>query len=251
MIQRLQIARVKWENGIQPREVLDWNVVNEYAERMQAGDVFPPIIAFFDGTTYWLAAGFHRIEALHKAGFFEIDVDVREGSKRDAILFAVGDNATHGLRRTNADKRRAVLMLLNDAEWHLWTDQEIARRCAVDPKTVGNLRAQSNYGISIDTTRTVQRGSQTYPMQTTNIGKKSRKPMAEPTPAPEPPSDDTDMDAEDYDHMATDEDGLLLLEDPVEITIPTKDMAEAARIIALYMDVNALIDALARVQTPA
>jgi len=34
----------------------------------------------------------------------------------DAVFNSVGANAEHGLRRTNADKRRAVLTLLNDDE---------------------------------------------------------------------------------------------------------------------------------------
>lgn len=32
--------------------------------------------------------------------------EVLRGTKRDAILYSVGANSTHGLRRTNADKRR-------------------------------------------------------------------------------------------------------------------------------------------------
>ncbi|HZF40417.1 MAG TPA: helix-turn-helix domain-containing protein [Blastocatellia bacterium] len=39
-----------------------------------------------------------------------------------------------------ADRRRAVLTLLNDAEWSRWSDREIARRCGVSPDTVGRLR---------------------------------------------------------------------------------------------------------------
>jgi len=50
-------------------------------------------------------------------------------------------NAAHGQRRTNADKRKAVMTLLEDEEWGKWTDREIARHCAVDHTTVGRLRA--------------------------------------------------------------------------------------------------------------
>lgn len=31
----------------------------------------------------------------------------------------------------NADKRKAVIVLLNDAEWSGWSDREIAKRCHV------------------------------------------------------------------------------------------------------------------------
>ena len=36
---------------------------------------------------------------------------------------------------TNADKRRAVETLLNDAEWATWSDREIARQCGVHHTT--------------------------------------------------------------------------------------------------------------------
>jgi len=46
----------------------------------------------------------------------------------------------NGLRRTNEDKRKAVLTLLNDAEWAKWSDREIARRCGVNHELVSRLR---------------------------------------------------------------------------------------------------------------
>jgi hypothetical protein len=42
------------------------------------------------------------------------------------VLYTVGANATHGLRRSNADKRRAVSMLLDDPEWAQWSNLAIA-----------------------------------------------------------------------------------------------------------------------------
>ena len=58
------------------------------------------------------------------------------------FLYAVGANASHGLRRTNTDKRRAVVRLLRDYEWSKWSDREIARRCGVANSFVGNVRRQ-------------------------------------------------------------------------------------------------------------
>lgn len=65
---------------------------------------------------------------------------MRQGGLRDVILHSAGANAAHGLRRTNADKRRAVLMLLQDHEWGAWANREIARRCAVSADLVGVVR---------------------------------------------------------------------------------------------------------------
>jgi hypothetical protein len=61
-----------------------------------------------------LANGIHRLIAEPELGLAKISADVREGSRRDAILYAVGANASHGLKRTNRDKRNAVRVLLKD-----------------------------------------------------------------------------------------------------------------------------------------
>ena len=69
-----------------------------------------------------------------------------EGSLRDAILFSVGANSEHGLRRTNEDKRKAVeTMLTNEAvskdeNGVRWNNCDIARRCNIDEKMVRRLR---------------------------------------------------------------------------------------------------------------
>ncbi len=99
------------------------------------------MMVFYDGTYFWLCDGFHRAEAANGAGLTEIAAIVKQGTRRDAVLYSVGANAKHGLRRTNADKRRAVMTLLEDSDWSHWSDREIARHCQVDHKTVGKLRA--------------------------------------------------------------------------------------------------------------
>jgi hypothetical protein len=118
-------------------------LVEDYAHDMKAGVRFPPVVVFYDGVTYWLADGFHRVLAAIKAGVKEVEADIRRGGKRDAILYAAGANDSHGLRRTQEDKRRAVLRLLEDPEWSRWSDREIGRHCKVDGKTVASLRISS------------------------------------------------------------------------------------------------------------
>lgn len=58
--------------------------------------------------------GWHRVAGAEQAGLTEIEADVQPGTKRDALLYSAGANATHGLRRSNADKRRSVRLLLGD-----------------------------------------------------------------------------------------------------------------------------------------
>lgn len=146
----LLLEKIRLGGGTQTRAALDESTINEYADAMVEGAIFPAITVFYDGEEHWLADGFHRVAAANRlADHHEkavspvgISADVRQGTQRDAILYSVGANASHGLRRTNADKRRAVLTLLTDDEWKTWSNSEIARRCGVDEKTVRKYRGE-------------------------------------------------------------------------------------------------------------
>ena len=59
---QLAITIIK-DGGAQMRVEMSESIIEEYAEAMLAGDVFPPIIVFSDGTDHWLADGFHRARA--------------------------------------------------------------------------------------------------------------------------------------------------------------------------------------------
>lgn len=167
-ITRVNLKNIRRDGGTQPRAGIDPITVNEYTESMVAGVEFPPVTLFHDGQWYWLADGFHRVAAAEAAGLEAVRADVRSGEKRDAVLFSVGVNAHHGLRRTNPDKRRAVETLLRDEEWRQWSDREIARRVQVDHKTVAGVRAQLIQLGEIPRMeeRKVERNGQTYHIKT-------------------------------------------------------------------------------------
>ena len=135
----MKLENIRLDGGTQPRTAINEEVVAEYAEAMRSGVVFPPLTVFFDGADHWLADGFHRYHAL-KASGADVVIDCRQGTKRDAVLFSVGANNAHGLRRTNDDKRKAVQTLLADPEWCAWSDRKIAEACAVSHPLVAGLR---------------------------------------------------------------------------------------------------------------
>jgi ParB/Sulfiredoxin domain len=140
-VEPIPLAHIK-DGGAQIRVEMRPETINDYANEMLDGAVFPPIVVFHDGCDFWLADGFHRVGAARKIGHETIVAEIREGSSRDAVLHGVGSNAAHGLRRTQADKRRAVERLLTDPEWARWSDRKIAEAAKVDHKTVGTIRRE-------------------------------------------------------------------------------------------------------------
>ena len=121
--------------------------------------------------------------------------NIKAGSKRDAQLHSIEANQKHGLRRTNADKRKSVTMLLQDEEWREWSDSEIGRRAGVDHKTVA--RYKSDLGISQVKMRTyTDRHGNVSTMNTANIGRKP-KPQDEPLPEQGEPQDLPGIEDED------------------------------------------------------
>jgi len=165
----LAIDAIRADGGTQSRAQMYQSVVSDYADLIAGGATFPPIVAFYDGSDYWLADGFHRHAAHVSLGLVEIDTVIRQGSRREAILYSVGANASHGLRRTNDDKRRAVLTLLNDDEWVQWSDREVARKCGVSNRFVSNIRPSVN---GSQTERKFERGGKTHTQDTSNRGRK-------------------------------------------------------------------------------
>ena len=130
------------DGGAQMRVEMRAETVNEYAGDMLEGATFPAVVVFDDGTDLWLADGFHRVDAARKIGRETILAEVRPGTARDAILYAVGSNASHGLRRTQIDIRRALKILLTDPEWSRLSDRKLGEIAKVDHKTVGKYRRE-------------------------------------------------------------------------------------------------------------
>lgn len=177
LIQKLEVLsldRITLDPDIQPRQQLNQEVVAEYAESMTQGATFPPVIVFHDGREFWLADGFHRTKAKEHIGGNKIFAEVRSGSRRDSILFAAGANTTHGLHRTNTDKRLVVKRLLLDPEWSQWSDNAIAQKCGVGRTLVGKSRQQILLTCRGDKSKS-RRGSDGRIINISNIGKNRKQ----------------------------------------------------------------------------
>lgn len=249
----LDLDRIRIDGDTQSREKIDEAVVAEYAEAFRAGVQFPPVIVFFDGSDRWLADGFHRYHGARLAGLTKIYEDITLGSRRDAMLYSLKANATHGLKRTHADKRKAVETLLKDAEWSAWSDRKIAEVCGVGNQLVGEVRrAICVNHTDTPATRTVERNGKTYQQNTANIG---RTPAPAPAPAPAETGDTpaalpesevsgTALDISDYRGI----DPELPSQQPKRAVPPpapaAPDSAGQAQVLALQEEVSALREQL-------
>jgi hypothetical protein len=136
----INIEKLTIDAGTQSREEINEATIAEYAEDMKNGDKFPAVQVITDGVKSYLVDGFHRYFAVKKLGKTSIEAEVTSGTLRDAILASCKANKSHGLRRTNADKRKAVITMIDDFEWGMWSDSEIARQCDVSQPFVSNIR---------------------------------------------------------------------------------------------------------------
>jgi hypothetical protein len=174
----------------QSRHELSGDLVKQYGTLMKEGNWNPdderdPVVLFDDGTHLWPGDGHYRIAARGWAGFKDILAEVRQGTKRDAILFSAGANAKHGLPRTDRDKIAAVKLLLSDQEWAGRSDRWLADVCHVSPTFVGNVRATVHGGQSRAEPR---RG----------LDGRTQKPRRKPqTTTERQPGDDTEAEQEE------------------------------------------------------
>jgi hypothetical protein len=176
---KLPIKDIRLDRALQPRALMNEDIISEYAELIADGTEFPPITVYFDSVYYWLADGYHRYFAHKSAAQTEIECDIVNGTRRDAILFSSGVNE-HGLRRTNEDRRKAVLNLLDDMEWAEWSDRKIADICHVSHVTVGRVRKSLQIAHP-DEVKYINKHGQESTMNVTKINKP--EPVANLKPA--------------------------------------------------------------------
>jgi len=167
VIKQIALNQIIPDPKTQPRTTISEEIVQDYAEAMEMGNNFPPIIVFKDDDgVYWLADGFHRYFAAKSINKTSIKCDIRKGSLRDAMLFSVGANATHGLRRTNEDKRKAVLTLLSDEEWSKYSANKIADITGVTQPFISKVKKE----LGIDSNISIGADGKVY--NTKNIGQR-------------------------------------------------------------------------------
>jgi len=140
-LKKLPVDALEATSATQIRVRIDKGMVDQYTEDYKNGADMPPLDVYCEPNSdrYILADGFHRHRAAINLGYTEIDCIVHQGGMLEALVHALGSNAEHGFRRTNADKRHAVEMALKDPELGSKPASEIADICRVTVRTVNRI----------------------------------------------------------------------------------------------------------------
>ena len=102
----IKLTEVHVDLKLQARTAVDDNTIEDYREYYACGEKMPPVTVFYHKGIFHLTDGFHRVEAARQAGCEYIQARVFEGGVEEALWFSIGANKTHGLRRSNEDKRK-------------------------------------------------------------------------------------------------------------------------------------------------
>ena len=183
-MKELKVSDIRIDGGTQIRKQLNSDKVSEYAEQMNDGIVFPPITVFYDGSSYWLSEGFHRLFAEKQRGTEVIKATVINGTVDDATFFACGSNK-HGLNMTAEDYRRSIIIMLSNPKAKDFSNIQIANHVGVSASTVARVKKEQNIKPAEKVKYTDKHGNETT-MDTSKIGKKKpAKPKPEPKAEPE------------------------------------------------------------------
>lgn len=192
---KLLIEDLILDGGTQPRIEVSDEAIAEYTEWLMENPDrdMPAIHVVKNGDLLWPWDGFHRVYSYRKAGRLSIPAEVHAGTLRDAQLKSKGANSGHGLRRTPADKRKAVNDMLKDKEWATWSDRTIAEHVKVSPTLVGDVRRQmfppehpaaSTVHVDSSNPAPTRKGRDGKQRPASNPARHRRAPGAPPAPSP-------------------------------------------------------------------
>jgi len=127
---------------LQTRARTDPAVSEHYSRCLADGSVFPPVLVFWDREFYWLADGFHRVDAYRKLGSPTIPSVIRPGNIDDALMAGLDANF-HKLNQrpvSHEDRAHAAELMIRRAKYRFWPDTQIARRLGIGAAAVRLVR---------------------------------------------------------------------------------------------------------------
>jgi len=112
---KVKISEFRIDPEISIRQELNEKTLRDYMEDFE---VLPPVVIFDTERGKVLADGFHRVTAAERLGLLEIEAEIRKGSYREALEYAVIANSKHGLRLSSEEKKAGIRRLHRlHSEW--------------------------------------------------------------------------------------------------------------------------------------
>lgn len=185
---RIKLAQIDVKASIQTRASINPNTVDDYADLMAADVEFPPVALYGPDAegSYFVGDGFHRIAASRKIGRSYVLAIVTPGGRMDALRHSLLANVSHGLRRTNVDKRRAVELAFEYAA-ELSPGIELSNRMIADMAGVSDDLVISVRRLKAEAIVEAERASQvSEPAPVFTLGRDGKRyPARQPAPSPE------------------------------------------------------------------
>jgi ParB-like chromosome segregation protein Spo0J len=102
----------------------------------EAEEALPPIVVH--RATMRVVDGMHRLRAAMLRGDESIEIRFYDGDEASSFVLAVSENIRHGLPLSLADRKSAVVRIVNS--YPLWSDRMIGSVTGLSAKTVAKLR---------------------------------------------------------------------------------------------------------------
>lgn len=136
------LADVDFDNSPHVRAETRQDLITEYAEAYKAKEgMAPPDLFKIQGSPHLLIGdGRHRLLAAKEIGLKQLACSVHDGSVDDCVMFALGSNRTHGLRRSTQDKHACVHTAIG--RFPKYSDNRIAEACHVSNHLVADIRKE-------------------------------------------------------------------------------------------------------------
>ena len=134
---KVKISDLTLADDVNIRDGLREEAVERYMEIL---DDLPPVEAWKSDGKSLLSDGWHRIAAATRLGRDEIEADIHEGGRTEAIVAAIVANTKHGIPLSTKERNRGIVRLAAAG----WGQRKIAR-------TLGLALAQIQRILGADT----------------------------------------------------------------------------------------------------
>ena len=140
---KFPIEDIVRDPSCQSRAIGNAEATDDYAAHLRAGGTLPDIEVFLVKGVPHVVDGFHRLDAHLAAGVtFVRAVIVGKGTLDEAAWYATSANKSNGLRRTNADKRKAVRNALTNPIGSDQPSRIVADHVGVSHELVASIRRE-------------------------------------------------------------------------------------------------------------